>query len=256
MAYCFLPFSGIYLPKFSLLSYIPHLFRLRESPFRLRWNVLDFVAVAGALAGDAVREQGSEKVGCNRGPKSFAWFCFGFVFPSSFFQYIEFIQTHSVTRAVCWLPDQSHLNMQKVRSECGRSEWATPHFPLALPRSLDNHAQNAESFHPADRAGTRRTRGWSAGQKLLHPRRLHANWLKCEFMWEILFALVMHSHIHTGTRKTRQNDLAAYANWSQLADWHFDSGSLLFLVEFSTAFRLPLPTVIIHNFYTIICDLI
>lgn len=66
----------------------------------------------------------------------------------------------------------------------------------------------------------------------------------------------MHSHIHTGTRKTRQNDLAAYANWSQLADWHFDSGSLLFLVEFSTAFRLPLPTVIIHNFYTIICDLI
>lgn len=146
------------------------------------------------------REQGSEKVGCNRGPKSFAWFCFGFVFPSSFFQYIEFIQTHSVTRAVCWLPDQSHLNMQKVRSECGRSEWATPALPTCPPSFPRQSCAKCREFPPCRQGRNKANKGLECRAKVVAPPQIACKlvkvWIYVRNIVCSCYALA-HSHWHS-----------------------------------------------------------
>jgi len=144
--------------------------------------------------------------------------CFGFVF----FPCNEFIQTHSVTRAVCWLPDQSHLNMQKVRTECSRNDSSTP-AELTISSTIMRKMRRAFSFHPPRRRGRRAVVvvGWLGGSwgKVVAPPQIACKLVK---VWIYVRNIVCScfAHIRTNTRKTRQNDLAAYANWSQLADWH------------------------------------
>lgn len=112
----------------------------------------------------------------------------------------------------------SRLNMQKSALQLQKRKqkaFGQPPRPLAWPRGEKGvgnelQADNGDGgvalrgcLRSAVVArGSRRANDEWQGREgeergLCHPRRLHANWLKCEFMWEILFALVMRTHKHT-----------------------------------------------------------
>lgn len=171
------------------------------------------------------REQGSEKLCRNVDPSQRVLFCFGLccaellVFWFCVFS-VQRVHSNSFSHSCSLLAARPEPFKYAKRMQ---QKWFV--HPRRAHYFLDNHAQNAESFQfsPPRRRGRRAVVvvGWLGGSwgKVVAPPHIACKLVK---VWIYVRNIVCScfAHIRTNTRKTRQNDLAAYANWSQLADWH------------------------------------